>query len=166
MPGLLLVRDTLPNSFTVEANISAAEDTAFDLVKTANKRIAEIGDAIVYSIDLHNTSLISPITNIQVIDDLPVGFVYVSQSSRLDQMALGEPTGNRQLVWNLPDTLLAGKAMRLSYTVTIGGGSAGWHRHQPGTGVGTGSRRGHRAISGIVGPGYWCTPVYSLTAAS
>ncbi len=69
--GSLIVQDTLPGSFAVEANINAAEIAALELVKTANKRIAEPGDGIFYTIEISNRSLTTPITNIRVIDDLP-----------------------------------------------------------------------------------------------
>jgi hypothetical protein len=54
--GSLTVQDTTPNTFTVEANINASESSVLELVKTTNKRIAEVGDVIVYSINLHNAS--------------------------------------------------------------------------------------------------------------
>jgi uncharacterized repeat protein (TIGR01451 family) len=156
--GSLVIEDTLPNSFTVEANISAAENAAFELVKIANKRIAEIGDAIAYSIDLRNTSVTSPITNIRLFDDLPVGFVYASQSSRLDRKVLGEPTGSRRLIWTLSDTLQAGKSMRLSYTVTIGAGALDGQGINRANGVGQDLagdtvRSGESSVQVLVHPG-------------
>ncbi|MBP1657487.1 MAG: hypothetical protein H6Q31_2088 [Bacteroidetes bacterium] len=156
--GSLIVQDTLPGSFAVEANVSAAEIAALELVKTANKRIAEPGDGIFYTIEISNKSLTTPITSIRVIDDLPVGFVYASLSSRLDRRAVGEPVGTRTLVWTLQDTLDAGENVRLTYALTIGAGALDGHgiNRARGAGVdlaGDTVRSGESSIQVLVHPG-------------
>ncbi|HSQ74692.1 MAG TPA: SdrD B-like domain-containing protein [Bacteroidota bacterium] len=156
--GSLIIQDTLSGSFTVEANISASEIAALELVKSANKRIAEPGDGIFYTIEISNKSLTTPITSIRVIDDLPVGFVYASLSSRLDRRAVDEPAGTRTLVWTLQDTLDAGESMRLTYALTIGAGALDGHGINRARGVGVDLagdtvRSGESSIQVLVHPG-------------
>jgi uncharacterized repeat protein (TIGR01451 family) len=98
----------------------SSEIVAFEVRKIANKRIAEIGDAVAYTLDIHNTSATASLTGIKIVDELPLGFIYVTGSSRYDHIAGADPSGYHQLEWVLGDTLAPGKSARLSYMTQIG----------------------------------------------
>jgi len=121
--GSILVADTVKNSFLVDVALGIADVPAFEVVKNVNKRIAEIGDAVAYVLDLRNASAATPLTNIRIVDELPLGFMYVTGSSRHDQSPIADPSGSHRIEWPLPDTLGPGKTTHLSYMVTIGSGA-------------------------------------------
>jgi uncharacterized repeat protein (TIGR01451 family) len=122
--GTVFVHDTLLSSFLVDVALGVSSEVlAFEVVKSANKRIAEIGDAVAYMLDIRNTSATASLASIKIVDELPLGFMYVSGSSRLEHVATGDPSGSQHLEWVLPDTLAPGKSTRLSYMTTLGSGS-------------------------------------------
>jgi uncharacterized repeat protein (TIGR01451 family) len=118
--GTVVVYDTVKNSFMVDIGLGIADVPAFEVVKNVNKRIAEIGDAVAYVLDLRNGSAATPLTNIRIVDALPLGFMYVTGSSRHNQMPIADPSGSHTVEWVLADTLQPGKTAHLSYMVTIG----------------------------------------------
>jgi uncharacterized repeat protein (TIGR01451 family) len=119
--GTLVVYDTVKSSYLVDLALGvSSEVVAFEVRKIANKRIAEIGDAVAYTLDIRNTSATASLTGIKIVDELPLGFIYVTGSTRFDHIAGADPSGYRQLEWVLGDTLAPGKSTRLSYMTQIG----------------------------------------------
>jgi len=88
--------------------------------KTANKKTAEVGDFVDYSIKLNNVSA-APLPATVVSDSLPAGFAYVRGTARLNGAALADPAG----------TIAAGAQPVLTYRVRVGAGS------QSGNGINT-----------------------------
>lgn len=120
--GAINVRDVTMGTFVVDADIEAGEIPSFEVIKQANKRIAEIGDAVSYSLDIRNTSQTSPVVGVSVTDNLPHAFVFVNGSGRLNGIALSDPPDRRVLQWKIADTVQPGQTVRLSYTATVGAG--------------------------------------------
>ncbi len=121
--GTLVVHDSVKSSFMVDAALGIADVPAFEVVKSVNKRIAEIGDAVAYMLEIRNASAATPLTNIRIVDELPLGFVYVQGTSRHDRLQVTDPTGSRRIEWVLADSLQPGKSTRLSYMASIGSGA-------------------------------------------
>ena len=91
------------------------------IVKTGNKKVAEIGDIVTYQVQVTNTSP-SFVTSIGVYDLLPHAFKYIKKSARYNGRPIEpavSPTLN-SLSWNIPDTLHSGKAAVLVYQLAIG----------------------------------------------
>ncbi|MEO8168908.1 MAG: SdrD B-like domain-containing protein, partial [bacterium] len=118
--GTLSLPSIKPGSFVIDANLALAEGPTFEVVKTANKRIAEIGDAITYNLEIRNLSTNALLRNVRLVDDLPVAFVYAKNSCRRDSASLREPLNARKLEWDLGDSLKPGEVIRISYTVYVG----------------------------------------------
>ena len=118
--GALTVADTVAGAFLVDANVGIADVPSFEIVKSVNKRIAEIGDAVTYALDIRNAGTLLSITNIRVIDRLPSAFVFAANSAYCDGRLLPDPTSRRMLEWTLPDTLRPGQTIRIAYMVTLG----------------------------------------------
>ncbi len=91
------------------------------IVKTGNKKVAEIGDIITYQIQISNTSPDS-VYSIGVYDLLPHAFKYIKKSGRYNGEAY-EPTINANLnllTWSIPKTILSSKTGILVYQLAIG----------------------------------------------
>jgi uncharacterized repeat protein (TIGR01451 family) len=123
LAGTIIVHDTVSGCFAVEANIEVLDRPSLEVVKTVSKRIVEIGDGVAYTLEIHNTSAVASLTNLTVVDQLPVGFALVRNSSRLDQTRILDPIGSRSVAWCFTDTLAPGRSTRLSYMTTIGAGA-------------------------------------------
>ncbi|MFA5833132.1 MAG: OmpA family protein [Bacteroidota bacterium] len=109
-------RDTL---LAVKENQNLS--TFLKIVKTANKKTAEIGDVVTYQVQISNTSP-QFVKTIGVYDLLPYAFQYVKNSARFNGKAI-EPTINptiNQLKWNVPDTILTSKHATLVYQLAVG----------------------------------------------
>ncbi len=75
-------------------------DGAFSVIKTTPKVNVSIGDLVPYTIRVTN-NLAAALTNIiDVEDQLPPGFKYISGSARLDGMALEPQPNGRTLLWS------------------------------------------------------------------
>jgi uncharacterized repeat protein (TIGR01451 family) len=118
--GSRVVLDTLQNAFIINANIGLDAIPGFEITKTVNKRIAEIGEAVTYVLQVHNAGSTSSISRVRIIDQLPKAFVYAAGSARMNDSIPNEPKGSRRLEWSLPDTLRPGQGVRISYMVTLG----------------------------------------------
>ena len=121
--GTMIVHDTLENSFMIDVGLGIADVPAFEVVKSVNRRIVEIGDAVSYMIEIRNASPATPLTNIRIVDELPLGFVYAPGTSRYEQAHVPDPSGSGKIEWTLSDTLGAGKSARLTYMATVGSGA-------------------------------------------
>lgn len=91
------------------------------IVKSANKKVAEIGDIVTYQVQINNQSP-QGIRSIGVYDMLPYAFRYVRNSARFNGRPV-EPFQDRalnQLTWSIPDTIPASKSVTLVYQLAIG----------------------------------------------
>lgn len=91
------------------------------IVKSGNKKVAEIGDIVTYQIQILNSSP-QLLKQLGVYDLLPYAFKYVKNSARFNGKPI-EPTINaalNQLVWNVNDTILSNKNAQLVYQLAIG----------------------------------------------
>jgi len=114
--SIIVKRDT---TFIVEENPSLP--SFITVVKTANKKVAEIGDIVTYQIQITNASP-QPLMNIGVHDLLPYAFQYIKKSARYSKQPI-EPLINpvmNQLDWTIPDTLAAAASVTLVYQLAIG----------------------------------------------
>lgn len=89
------------------------------LTKTAAKKSASVGDIVVYTITMENTTaaLITPMT---LQDFLPAGFKYIRGSGRVGGISVN-PTGERTLSWtNL--ILQPNGTITVTYALAVGAG--------------------------------------------
>lgn len=91
--------------------------------KTASRSIAEIGDLVIYSIKIRNTTSLS-FSGLTMSDDLPAGFSYQKGSARLDRAIIADPTGGAgpRLEFAL-GTMAPGAILTLDYRVRVGVGA-------------------------------------------
>ncbi|WP_411884964.1 SdrD B-like domain-containing protein [Polaromonas sp. YR568] len=91
--------------------------------KTANKKTAEIGDFVDYTIKFNNFGTV-PLLATVVKDTLPAGFAYVRGTSRLDGATLADPAGGAgpTLRFDVGNIAVHGQPV-LTYRVRVGAGS-------------------------------------------
>jgi uncharacterized repeat protein (TIGR01451 family) len=118
--GKHTVQATDGGTFVINANILVLDAPTFEITKSSNKRIAEIGDIVSYSVEIRNSNATATLQNVTVMDELPFSFVYAKGSARRDGEPLPEPLRNRKLEWLLADSLPPGGIIRLSYAVIVG----------------------------------------------
>jgi uncharacterized repeat protein (TIGR01451 family) len=109
--------------FLIDANIELLDTPTMEVIKSSNKRIVEIGDAITYTVEVRNLSVSATLSNVKLRDDLPLGFVFASNTARLDSASLPNPLDRRKLEWLIADSLAPGNRVRVSYSVTVGSGA-------------------------------------------
>ena len=85
--------------------IPAAKANDLIIRKTANPRTVQIGDPVLYTIDVTNSG-IGNISNIDIVDNIPAGFAYIPNSASLSDGASTvdvEPivAGRSSLSWSL-----------------------------------------------------------------
>ncbi|MBP6671577.1 MAG: OmpA family protein, partial [Bacteroidetes bacterium] len=110
--------DSLSNA-TVRSFVSYLKVT-----KQAIRKIVEIGDVATYVVRVTNMSPVSIARDIQVLDKVPFGFKYVNGSSFIDSMRIADPTGKKELLWLLSDSLPAGASIQFVYRLIVGAGAA------------------------------------------
>jgi uncharacterized repeat protein (TIGR01451 family) len=114
--SIIASKDTL---FVVAENPSLP--SFISISKTANKKVAEIGDIVTYQVQITNSSP-QPLLNIGVYDLLPYAFQYVRNSARFNGRII-EPAVHpamNQLTWTVPDTIAPAKSITLVYQLAIG----------------------------------------------
>jgi len=121
--GATALRNIPAGSFVTAAEIGVAEAPQFEVIKHVNRSVAEIGDAVSYTVQIHNGDVTTPILGVSVFDDLPHAFLYAGKTARLDGVPLPEPPDRRTLAWRITDTLHAGETRTLTYAVQIGAGA-------------------------------------------
>jgi uncharacterized repeat protein (TIGR01451 family) len=92
------------------------------VLKTANKKIAEIGDVVTYQVQISNSSP-QFVSTIGVYDMMPYAFHYVKHSARFNGKVINEPiykASLNQMVWNLSDTIQSAKYGMLVYQLAVG----------------------------------------------
>lgn len=107
---------------SVAFNIPMFKLSTLEVVKTANRTQAEIGDIVDYRIEVRNKS-IPPIFNVLVTDILPNSFSYVKNSARIQRSAASTPLephqNGKRLEFQL-DEITSGEKLSILYRVRIG----------------------------------------------
>ena len=88
------------------------------ITKTANKKVAEIGDYVVYIVTAENVSKSMTVENVHIADSLPQGFRYLKKSTTLDDVTVTDPENNASLDFSI-GTLAPGESKTLSYRAII-----------------------------------------------
>ncbi|MFT7723638.1 MAG: SdrD B-like domain-containing protein [Roseateles sp.] len=116
------------------------------ITKTGDRRIAEIGDTVQYTITVRHTAG-SPLRTVDLVDTLPRGFTYIEGSARSGGAALAEPRGRPgpRLGFDL-GPLGTGQQIVLTYRVRVGVGA------QQGDGVNRAQAHGCSMAGGCVDP--------------
>ncbi|MDT8421327.1 MAG: OmpA family protein [Desulfuromonadales bacterium] len=93
--------------------------------KQADRTVAAAGDFILYRIQVDNLAATAVASNLRVEDLLPQGFRYQSGSTRIDGVAVADPTvsaDGRTLTYSLAD-LPAAASIEITYVVEVGAGT-------------------------------------------
>jgi uncharacterized repeat protein (TIGR01451 family) len=124
--------------------LDAAQGTALVIVKVGDRRVAEIGDTVQYTITVRQTAG-SPLHALDVVDTLPRGFTYIEGTARVDGQAIAEPAGRPgpRLGFEL-GSIQPGTQRVLSYRVRVGVGA------QQGDGVNRAQAHGCSITGGCI----------------
>jgi len=87
--------------------------------KTVNKRTVSVGDLILYTLRIQNTTS-AVLADITIRDNIPAGFKYVAGSARLDGQAI-TPVGNRPIEFQ-GLTFAANQTRIITYVLIVGSG--------------------------------------------
>ena len=93
---------------------------AVAITKTTPKVNVTRGELVPYTITVSNT-LVVPLTNVDLVDDLPPGFKYVKGSARLNGVAAEPTLSGQQVVWNIDEIEVEGK-YTLELLLVVGAG--------------------------------------------
>lgn len=97
------------------------EGTAlFSLVKSANKKELMTGEVVTYRLTITSNSAVA-VADLRINDRIPAGFKYIKGKTLLNGSKVSDPTGNRNLYFNLP-TLSADSTTVLRYQLVVGSG--------------------------------------------
>ncbi|MFS8084535.1 MAG: hypothetical protein ACMG6H_02820, partial [Acidobacteriota bacterium] len=123
--GFDLVRDDVrvEDLAALVMNVPMFEATGLQIVKSADRARADIGDNITYRIEVHNPT-IAPVRDLIVRDRLPVSFHYASGSALLSiapatEQPLEPQEQNGELLFRIPE-LPHGATARILYRVRVG----------------------------------------------
>ena len=97
-----------------------AQNGLLKIEKDANKREAEVGGIITYTVTIRNETA-SDITNVYVEDRIPPGFKYISGKAIVDNATISDPTGNRPLTFDV-GTIATNTTKTLKYQLVVGSG--------------------------------------------
>lgn len=86
--------------------------------KSVNKTLAEIGDYVLYSVTVENTSKSMTANTVTINDRMPQGFRYLKKSTTLDNSTFNDPEGGTDLQW-LIGSLDPGTSKTLSYRAIV-----------------------------------------------
>ncbi|MCX5852546.1 MAG: hypothetical protein NT072_10925 [Deltaproteobacteria bacterium] len=92
--------------------------------KQGNKDTASIGDMIRYTVTVTcegESASTAPVTNVQLLDIMPHGIVYIEDSSAVNGIKSADPAtpAPRTLAWNL-GTLQRGDSVEITYRAVVG----------------------------------------------
>ena len=93
---------------------------AFLITKTVNKKSATVGDLILYTLRIQNTTAADFVGTITIRDNIPPGFKYVEGSARIDGQPIA-PVGNRPIEFQ-GLTFLANQTRIITYILVVGSG--------------------------------------------
>ncbi|OGP53512.1 MAG: hypothetical protein A2Y65_10845 [Deltaproteobacteria bacterium RBG_13_52_11] len=89
------------------------------ITKTVNKKTASIGDLILYTLRIQNTTA-ADLSNITIRDNIPAGFKYIEGSARIDGQPI-TPVGTRPIEFQ-GLTFLAHQTRTITYVLIVGSG--------------------------------------------
>ena len=113
-----LSSDQTPGAQVSNAAKITVVEQALRITKTANKKIAETGDYVVYTVEVSNVSKSMTAHDVIVIDDLPQGFRYLKNSSTLDSSDFPDPESGLPVRWRI-GSLPPESKKTLTYRVII-----------------------------------------------
>jgi uncharacterized repeat protein (TIGR01451 family) len=93
---------------------------AFLITKTVNKKTATVGDLILYTLRIQNTTAADFLGNITIRDNIPAGFKYVEGSARIDGQPI-TPVGLHPIEFQ-GLTFLANQTRIITYILVVGSG--------------------------------------------
>jgi uncharacterized repeat protein (TIGR01451 family) len=102
--------------------LDASATTTIFVQKTAIQTQVEIGNFVDYNVEIKNLQS-TPVTNVQVTDHLPPGFVYQSRSARLSATPIADPPSKGPVLVFSIGTLAPNADVILTYRVLVGPGS-------------------------------------------
>jgi len=126
--------------------LDTAEATGLVISKTGDRRIAEIGDTVQYTITVRQTAG-SALATVNIVDTLPRGFTYIDGTARIGGRALADPLGRPgpRLGFDLGPIDVGGQLV-LTYRVRVGVGA------QQGDGVNRAQAHGCSIDGGCIDP--------------
>jgi uncharacterized repeat protein (TIGR01451 family) len=115
-------------NFSVTANSPVTLDVPLDpgvlgglfVQKQASRQTVEVGEFVDYTLDIKNTTG-RTLTNLQIEDDLPAGFVYQPHTARMNSVVIADPAGGGgpRLTFSVASFDSGGTDITLSYRVRI-----------------------------------------------
>ena len=96
------------------------------VTKSVNRRVAEPGDFLTYTVILENVSTEEGALEINFHDLIPQGFKYRAMTSHRNGISIADPAISQvddklqELAWSLPDTLDPGETITLKYRLACG----------------------------------------------
>ncbi|PSV86989.1 DUF11 domain-containing protein [Photobacterium leiognathi] len=92
--GTFIISDgSLFKMFDIPIDPSAVE-RRLTINKTADKKIADVGSFVKYTVTVTNTLTDGSVFNTKVFDQIPYGFKYVEGTARLNDIKIDDPTAN------------------------------------------------------------------------
>ena len=111
-----------PGIVLFDVPVDASSITPLFVQKSASRTQVQIGDFIDYTVEIKNL-LPNPLTNVQVTDTLPPGFVYQKHSARLNGTPISDPPGKGPVLTFSIGTLAVNADVKLTYRVLVGPGA-------------------------------------------
>ncbi|SMO96200.1 conserved repeat domain-containing protein [Gracilimonas mengyeensis] len=112
-----------PKGIDVDIPVDPKSTGVLFVEKTVNKKEAEIGDFLYYTINIRSEA-VNTVNNLTLTDNLPFGFEYEKGTAQLDGESIEDPEGGKgpELKFEIGD-INPGSSMELIYKVHIGAGS-------------------------------------------
>ena len=96
-----ITSDQTPATQTSNTVTTAVVEQPLRIRKSANKEVAEIGDYVVYTVEVENASTTLTVDSVTITDSLPQGFRYLKDSSTLDDADFDDPETGSLTTWNI-----------------------------------------------------------------
>lgn len=112
------------NGIVVDIPADPIAQSGLFVQKAASRQVVDLGGFVDYAVRVRNATG-NPLdrTSVQLVDDLPAGFAYVSGSARSEGRALAEPTsGGPRLVFGLGG-MASGQEIAVTYRARVGPGA-------------------------------------------
>jgi len=125
-PGLYEIQNTAELAAsevqTVESNavFTSILVPYIKLTKTANKRIADIGDIVTYMLTITNLSSNSDLVHVEIEDFLPRGFGYIEETGIVDGKSTIKPLKDKNRVVFSIDKISRSQNITVSYSLSVG----------------------------------------------
>lgn len=115
---ITIVSDQVPAGESSNTVSTTVVEQPLRITKMANQKVAEIGDYLLYTVEVTNVSKNMTAHDVSVIDSLPNGFRYLKKSTTLNGEDFSEPRKGAETIWNL-GPLAPGAGMTLTYRAII-----------------------------------------------